>query len=118
MIGLSGLPAVRLGIGWETLCHGHDVGLFAGRSISGEIARLLDSHMRLVVVCRIVVVWPDRFSNAPVRHGELGIEFSRTLEGTRCFVMIEGVDQPQPLIEKFLCLGIAGRDRMVQGSQP
>ena len=71
-----------------------------------------------LVVGRIVVVWPDRFGDAPVGHGELGIEFSRTPERARRFVMIEGVDQPQSLIEEFLRLGIAGRDRMVQGPQP
>src|SRR5689334_9433223 len=77
--------------------------------------------MRLLVpirISRIVVVWSYRLRQSPVCHGHLRVEFSGALERSRCFFMIEGINQPHSLIEKFLRLRIAGRDRVMQVTQP
>ena len=58
-------------------------------------------------------VWAQRERNAPISHGEIGINFSRALEGTNRFVVIKRVDESKALIEKLLCFGFGCRDRVV-----
>ena len=65
----------------------------------------------------IVVVRSHGFSHAPVGHGELGIEIGGALKRTGRFIVVEGVDQAQSLIEELLCLRIPGGDGMMQVSQ-
>ena len=65
----------------------------------------------------IVVVRTNRLRNSPVRHCQLGIKLGSTLERTSRFVMIEGVDQPQALIEELLRLRILCRNRVMQIAQ-
>jgi hypothetical protein len=61
----------------------------------------------------IVVIGAHGFGNAPIRHGELGIEVRGALEGARGFIVIESVDEPQALIEEGLRLRVLGGDRMM-----
>ena len=120
VIGLGRLPAVRFRIGRESQRHGLDVGLLGRRSVAGEIDRFLDGIVRsseTFVTGGIVVVRAYGLGNSPVRHSEFGVEIGGALKGTRGLVMIEGVDQAQPLIEELLRLRILGGDGMMQVSQ-
>ena len=65
----------------------------------------------------IVVIRPYRQRDAPERHGALRIDLRRSLEGTKRLVMIEGVNQREPLIEKSLGFRLLGGDRMVHVAQ-
>ncbi len=82
--------------------------------------RLLDGLMRLheaVFARRIVVVRTNGFRDAPIRHRQFGVQLRRPLERPRRLVMIERVNQPQPLIEKRLRLRILRRHRVPPISQ-
>src|SRR5258708_38644805 len=76
--------------------------------------------MRVLVssgISGIVIVRSYRFGDTPIRHGKFGIEFGGMLKRTCCFVVIEGIDESQPLIEKLLCLRVLRRNRVMQISQ-
>src|SRR6202030_1454445 len=49
----------------------------------------------------------------PIRHGQFGVELRGALEGAGGFVVIEGVDEPQALVEEGLRLRVLGGDRMM-----
>ena len=83
VIVLSGFAQVGLGVGRETLRHGCDVRLLAGRRVGGEIHGLLNGFVRLLETVGaggIVVIGTDGFRNSPVGDGELGIDLGRVLE--------------------------------------
>ena len=119
-IALGGQAMIGIGIGREAQRHRGNVSFLAGRCAGGQGAGFLDGLMRLLEAVRvggIVVIRAYRLGDAPVGHRHFGVELCRLLERTRRFLMIEGIDQPQTLIEKFLRLGIRGGDRMAQVSQ-
>ena len=111
VIGLGRLPAVRLGIGRKTQCHGLDVSLLSGRSATREINRLLDGRMsrcEAVVAGGIVVVGSYGLGHSPIGHGQFGVKICGTLKGARRFVVVESVDLTQPLIKELLGLRVFG----------
>ena len=107
---------IGLGIGGKAFGKRGDVCLVTFRSIGCECLRFLDGGVGLrktVFAGGIVIIGADSFGDAPIGHGQFGIEVGGTLEGARGFVMIEGVDEPQALIEKCLCLRVLGGDRVM-----
>src|SRR2546430_17166700 len=69
VIGLGRLPEVRLGIGWKTQCHGLDVSLLSGRSVTREIDRFLDGRMsrsEADAAGAMVVGWAYRLRHSPI----------------------------------------------------
>ena len=64
-------------------------------------------------VGRAVVVRPLREGDAPVAHRARRIEARRLAERGLAFDVVEGVDEPQALIEVRLGLGRAGGDALV-----
>ena len=66
--------------------------------------------LKALIAGRIVVIRPHRFGNSPPRDCEVRVKFAGALEGTGCFVVIEGEDQAQALVEELLGLYIFGRD--------
>ena len=64
-----------------------------------------------------VVVRADRERNTPPGHGHLGIEFRGATERAFGFVVIEGVDQTEALVEKLLCFGTGSLDGMMMVTQ-
>ena len=119
MIGLGGLAAVGLGIGGETQRHGLYVGLFDRRSVGRKIDGFLNGGVRrgeTLVAGGIVVVGSDGLRHSPISHRQFGIEICRALKRARRFVVVEGVNQAQPLIKELLGLRIFGRDRMMKVS--
>ena len=111
VIGLGRLPAVRLGIGRKTQCHGLDVSLLSGRSATREINRLLDGRMsrcEAVVAGGIVVVGSYGLGHSPIGHGQFGVKICGTLKRARRFVVVESVDLTQPLIKELLGLRVFG----------
>ena len=64
--------------------------------------------MRLLIavgVRRIVIVRTDSLGYSPVGYGEFRIKFRRMTKRTRGFIVVEGVDETQSLIKKFLRFG-------------
>ena len=106
VIVFGGFLQIGLGIGGKALGHGGNVGAFGLGGIGAEVDRFLDRFVRLletVFTGGIVVVGANGLGDAPVGHGEFGIEFGGLLEGARGFIVVEGVDQAESLIEEFLC---------------
>src|SRR5207245_1564399 len=64
-----------------------------------------------------VVIGTDGQGHAPVSHGELGVQLGGLLEGAVGLVVVEGEDEPQPLVEELLGLGVLGGDGVVGGAQ-
>jgi hypothetical protein len=67
-----------------------------------------------VVAGRVVIVGAHGFSDAPVRHGKLGIEIGGALERLGGLVVIKGIDEAQALGEELLGLGIACGNGVLQ----
>ena len=112
----QGSAQIRFGIGGKALGQRVDVGLVALGSVGGERLRFRDGFVRLdktVFAGRIVVIRADGFGDAPICHGEFGIEVGGALEGARGLVVIEGVNLPQALIEEGLRLRVLGGDRVM-----
>ena len=113
----GGFLQIRVRIGRKSLRHGLDVSLFAGRSIGREFNGLLYRIIRAFVtvgVSRVVIVRPHSLGDSPVGHGQLGIEFGGMLEGARGFIVIERVNEAQPLIKELLCLRSVGGNGMMK----
>ena len=105
------------GVGRKALRHGLDIGLLAGRGCSGKLDRLLNGVVRPFItlrVCRIVIVGTYGFRDSPIGHGQFRIQLRCVLEGARGLIVIESVDETQPLIEEFLCFEIVSRYRMMK----
>ena len=103
-------------IGRKALSQCGDVGLVALGSIGAERLRFLDGGVGLrktVFAGGIVIIGAHRFGDAPIRHGEFGIELGGTPERAHGFVVIESVDEPQALIEKCLRWRVLGGDRVM-----
>jgi hypothetical protein len=111
VIFLGRLAQVCLWIRGEALGHCLDVVLLGRRSARRQVHGFLDRIVRLLEALfagRIVVIGSHRFGDAPIRDRQFRIEVRRALKRTRRFVMIEGVDQTQALIEKILGLRVFG----------
>jgi hypothetical protein len=109
----GGGAQIGFGIGGKALGQRGDVGFVALGSIGGERLRFRDGGVGLhktVFAGGIVVVGADGFGDAPIGHGEFGVELGGALEGARGLVVIEGVDLSQPLIEEGLRLRVLGGD--------
>ena len=52
-----------------------------------------------------------------MRHRQLWIQRQRALERVDRFIVVEGVDQRQALVECLLRVGVLGADGMVQFAQ-
>ena len=70
-------------------------------------------HLLPLGVGRAVVVRPLREGDAPVAHRARRIEARRLAERVLGLDVVEGVDEPQALVEVRLRLGRAGRDALV-----
>src|SRR5213080_5336544 len=104
---------IGFGIGGKALRKRGDVSLVALGSIRAERQRFLNGGVGLrktAFAGGIVVIGADGFGDAPIRHGQFGIEFRGALEGAHGFVVIESVDESQTLIEKYLRLRVLGGD--------
>lgn len=120
----GGLMHVDVGAGFgKALGHGEYVVAFAVRGVvggsagGGEVESFLDGVVGLFearVVGGIVVIGADGFGNTPVGHGEGGLEFGGMIEGAKSFVVIEGVDLAEALVEEFLGVGIFCGGGMVE----
>src|SRR5882724_9232391 len=120
-VSLRGQAMVSRRVGWKAKRHCSNVSFFTGRCVGCEFARFGNGFMRLLVtvrVSRIVVVWSHGFRQPPIGHCQFWIEYSGTLKRSRCFFVVEGIDQAHSLVEKFLRLRVVGGDGMVQISQP
>ena len=94
-----------------------DVGLIALRCVRRKIDRLLHRVVSLLVslgIGGIVIVWSYRFRNAPVRHRQPRIKFSRMLKRTCRFVVVKCINETQTLIEELLRLRVMRGNRMVR----
>ncbi len=68
---------------------------------SGLLNRLHGTGLYLGIHGR-VDVRPQAQRHTPIGHGRIGIETGGLGEGRNRLLVIEGIDQPDPLIEKFL----------------
>src|SRR6267154_5852924 len=112
----GGGAQIGFGIGGKALGKRGDVCLVAFGSIGGERLRFLDGGVGLhktAFASGIVVVGAYSFGDAPVGHGQFGVQLGGAMEGARGFVVIEGIDEPQALIEEGLCLGVLGGNRVM-----
>ena len=119
-IVLGSFFQIGIWISRKALCHRLNVGLFAGRSVARQIDGLLHGVVRAletVGIGGIVIVRTNRFGDSPVRHRQFRIEFRSVLKRTRRFVMVEGVNEAQTLIEKLLRFCVVGGNGMVEISQ-
>ena len=62
----------------------------------------------------IVIVRSHCLGDSPIRHGEFRIEFRSVLERSGRFVVVEGINETQSLVEKFLRFQIMRGYRVVQ----
>ena len=92
--------------------------LCIGRKITrlGQGFRSLASVRR--VNRRIVDVWTAGIRDPPPRHRTFGIDRRRLPEGADGFIMVETVEEFQPLVEKALGFGRGSSYRTAPRTQP
>ena len=94
-----------------------DVVALLRRSLRGKRARTPDGVVGgdLALGVNVEVdVRPQRVGDAPVGHRQVRVEVSRALERAHGLVVVEGIDEAQPLVEKLLRLGALRRDRVTE----
>lgn len=114
-IVFGGFLQIGIWIGRKAPGHRLNVGMLGGRS--RQIDGFPDSitgTLETLWIGRIVIVRSDGFGDSPVGHGQGRIEFGGLLERAGRLVVIEGVDEAEPLIEEFLRFRIMRGYRVVQ----
>jgi hypothetical protein len=70
-----------------------------------------------IVAGWIVVVRTHGLRNSPVGDGQVWIQFGSSSKRACCFFVIEGVNQPESLIEELLCFGVLCGDGVMKVTQ-
>ena len=107
---------VRLRIGRVAARDGARVGPLPLGRISGERHGLLRGVERLLLVLGVDVevdVGPERERDPPQRHRRLRVERRGPLERADGLVVVEPVQEVEPLVEEPLRLGTRSRDRVM-----
>jgi hypothetical protein len=94
---------------------------FALGGTPGEGKGLLNRFKRSFLSLRVAIhvdVWSKRQGDAPISHREWRIEFGGAIERPDGFVVVECIDEGQPLVEKPLRLSVRRRHGMVNVAQP
>jgi hypothetical protein len=75
-------------------------------------------HPRVLGRHRLVEIRPERHRLAPIGHRQARVQPRGFAERAQRFGMVEGIQQPQPLIEEPLGPGSRRGDRHVQRAEP
>ena len=108
-------------VGGESFSERFEVGALVRGAFGGEPKSLLHGLVRgLHALGRdggLVVVWPERERESPVRHRHARVELGGTAKRARGLVVVEPVDEYHALVEEPLRLGDGGSDGHVELAQ-
>ena len=115
------LVIIRICTAGEALRQRIDVVFLDLWSIRIERLRFFDcgfSDFLVLGIDRKVVVWPGRKRHAPPGHRQLRIKLGRALKRARRLFVIEGVHEPNSLVEELLSFSVCGGYGVMQVAKP